>query len=566
MRLKTAVVAGGAGAAVLFAALLSAPLVAAEPAVSVRILFDFGDGTYVWAEETIPDPAAFNATWDAVDRAATTRGIEIETTWYPVHGVFVDDVGDRDPPGGVGVFEWNATSLRWQGALKGISTLTLRDGAAIALYDAGFTARTYIERRPVPTPDDPKPSAMFRGDLANSGLANSPAPHQVRPLWDRDTGNKEIGSTPAVAGGRVFVTTLGGILALDARTGTILWNNSHVRGFSSPAVFNDSVYLGTSAGSVVRLRATSGTVQWETRLLSQTGFTGISSSAKVVFDWLFIGTFNETGGAGEVVSLWEGNGTVRWRHATGSIHFSSVAYADDTLYVGVMGRYNTTTQITFDPPYGVLALDAASGQQRWFRPTGGSVAASPAILGPNVVVPSKDGRVVALNRTTGVPVWEAPVDAGVSSPAVFGDTVYVGGGAFGAGGKVTALDGATGSVRWTFTPNGPVQSSITYADGVLVFATNTDRGTVYGINATTGVLEWAYEPSPPQYILGSPVIADGIVYAPSDNGHVVALAQAPADVPPSPFGAVAVGGIAAGAVIVAVAAWVLLRRRGRHGE
>ncbi|TLZ89027.1 MAG: hypothetical protein E6K04_08625 [Methanobacteriota archaeon] len=235
--------------------------------------------------------------------------------------------------------------------------------------------------------------------------------------------------------------------------------------------------------------------------------------------------FNESGGPGEVVALWEGNGSVAWRHPTGSIHYSSPAYADGAVYVGVMGRYNTTSQVTFDPPYGVLSLDAATGMEHWFFATLGSVAASPAVLGPNVIVPAKDGTVYALNRSTGALAWEASVDAGISSPAVFGDTVFVGGGAFGSPGRVVALNSDNGSVKWSFRPNGPVQSSITYAAGRIVFASNEDHGTIYAVNAASGTLAWSFEPSPSDYILGSPVVADGVVYAPSDNGHVYALGQ-----------------------------------------
>src|SRR5205807_2057327 len=224
----------------------------------------------------------------------------------------------------------------------------------------------------------------------------------------------------------------------------------------------------------------------------KTSFSGITSSPKVAFDWVYVGTFNETGGPGEVVALFEGNGTVAWRHPTGSVHFSSPAYADGTVYVGVMGFYNTTTQVSYNPPYGVLALDAASGHTRWFFPTRGSVAASPTVVGANLVVPSKDGYVYALDRSAGTLVWEARVDAGISSAAVFGDILFVGGGAFGSPGKVTALDAASGSTKWSFAANGPVQSSITYAGGTIVFATNAANGTVYAVNAKQGTLVWSF--------------------------------------------------------------------------
>ena len=564
MRLRTGLFVLAVGCAVLATAVLGAWPVAGSPTVTVRILFDLGDGSYVWAAETIADPTATNATWLAVKSAASASALTLSTTWYPDYGVFINVLGGR--PAYVGVFGWNTTSRGWQLANVGISKMVLHEGDAIALYSGAYESTSFALRRPVPTPEHPQPALEFRGDLSNSGVAGSAAPDRIRVSWDRDTGKREIGSTPAVAYGKVFVTTMGWTVALDAANGNVLWNTSKAKGFSSPAVFNNSVYVGTSSGTVVRLNVTDGALLWETRLLATTSFSGITSSPKVAYDRVFVGTFNETGGPGEAVALWEGNGSVAWRHSTGSIHYSSPAYADGAVYVGVMGRYNTTSQVSFNPPYGVLSLDAVTGLERWFFATHGSVAGSPAVLGPNLIAPAKDGTVYALNRSTGVLVWKASVDAGISSPAVFGDSIFVGGGAFGSPGRVVALNSGNGSVKWSFAPNGPVQSSITYAGGRIVFSTNEDHGTIYAVDAVTGALVWSFEPFPPDYILGSPVVADGVVYAPSDNGHVYALGPASADQNPlGSVGVVLIGGAILGAGVLVGAVWILVRRRSRSG-
>src|SRR6266571_1402394 len=486
------------------------PSTLANPPVEIRILFDLGDGTYLWANETVSDPAVTNATGLAVLRAANANGIAIVSTWYASFGVAILDLGNRHPPAGfIGLYKWNVTNHGWDLTSVGISSLVVSEGDAIALYNAGFDSHTFDVRQPVPSPDDPLPSMEFRGDLANSGASNSPAPDAIRPIWDRDTGAREIGSTPAVAYGKVFITTMHGLFALDAKTGGTLWTEPLARGFSSPAVFDHSILVGTSNGTVIRLNA-----------------------------------------------------------SDGSVHYSSTASADGSVYVGIMGTYNTTSQVTFDPPYGVLALNAATGEENWFFPTAGSVAASPAIAGPRLIAPSKDGNVYAINRATGTLAWQAQVDAGISSPAVSGSTVFVGGGAFGGNGLVVALDVTTGVRRWSFAPNGPVQASITYADGKVLFATNSAHGTVYALNATTGSLVWSFEPSPAEYILGSPVVADGVVFAPSDNGHVYALGQslaAPNSMPASLSPWVYLGAPIVVAAVIAVLVVLAFRRRPRRG-
>ena len=567
MGLRWAFVASLAAAMVLVAG-ASVPAAAQGYAadIPVQLLFDFGDGSYIWASVAIRWVNETNTTWDLISETAGTLGIPIETAWFPSFGVGILDIGDRNPPAGfIGIFLWNRTAHGWELTDEGVSTLVLREGDTLALSNAAFDSVTYETRRPVPTPDDRSPAATFRGDAANRGVASS-SPDRTRVVWDRDTGVVEIGATPAVAYGRVYVNTIDGFVALDEATGEGLWQNPEARGFSSPAVFDDSVFVGSSNGTVYRMNATDGRVEWSTRLLGETGFSGITSSPKIVFDSLYIGTFNESGGPGEIVSLWVSNGTVGWRTETGSVHFSSPAYADGTLYVGVAGRYNTTSQITFEPPFGLLALDAATGEERWFFETSGSVSASPAVAGSTVVLAAKDGQVYAIDRHTGAQTWAADVQAGVSSPAVDGDWVFVGGGSFGGQGRVTALDLATGDVRWTFAPNGPVQSSLTSSAGKVLFSTNTANGSVYALDAATGDLVWRFTPSPAQYILSSPVVADGMVFAASDNGHVFALGEGVQVVDGgfSSLGLLGLLGVLVAGVAVVVIVFLVLRRP-RHG-
>jgi len=535
--------------------------------IPIEILFDFGDGAYLWSYATFSHVNETNNTWDTIRLTAGSLGISIESAWFSCCGVAILDIGNRDPPAGfVAIYLWNRTSHRWELTSEGVTSLDLREGDVLALSNAGFDSVTFELRAPVPSPDNPFPSVMFRGDAWNRGVSISRSPDRPRTLWDRDTGVPEIGATPAVAYGRVFVTTMRGLVALDARTGDVLWNASAARGFSSPAVFDESVFVGSSNGSVYRLNATDGSIEWATPLLAETGFSGITSSPTVAFDSVFIGTFNETGGPGEVVSLWASNGTVRWRVGTGSVHFSSPAYADGSVYVGVAGGYNTTSQITFDPPYGVIALDAATGDEEWFFETSGSISASPAVAGSYLVVPSKDGNVYAIERSDGSEVWRSAVGAGVSSASVWAGTAFVGGGSFSSAGRISALNLSTGLERWSFAPNGPVQASVTYSDGKIFFATNTAQGTVYAVSATTGEIAWAISPIPAQYILSSPVVANGIVFAASDNGHVYAIGQEE-PVPPVVGGvpSVPLVGVASVSVVaVAVVVALLVVRRSRR--
>ncbi len=508
--------------ALLLASVVPMPSTRASQAISATILFDLGDGTYYWSNVTVANPRGENASWNATITAAAEHNLRVKWVWFSqYHAIFVTDIGDRNPPGGPGLLVWNRTTGIWEQSALGISDLVLKDGDSLAWYDAAFDPNTYIYPLPVPTPDDAFPATQFRGDLRNTGGSISEAPNSNSLLWDHDTGVREVDSTPVMAYGRVFVATLKGLLALDARSGGEIWRNPGVRGMSTPALFNGTLIVGGADGRLHWVSSLDGRELRNVTLLTHTRFSGITSSPKVLYDRVFVGTFNESGGPGEVAALSVRDGTILWRHPTPSIHLSSAAIDNGTLYIGVMGYYNTTTQVTFDPPFGLLALNITDGLQRWFFPTGASVAASPTVHGSLVLFPAKDGFMHALDAR-GREVWRAGVGAGVSSAAVGDGFIFVGGGAFGGPGRIVALD-SSGSVRWSFTPNGAVQGSIAYADHKVFFSTNTANGTIYGLNATTGALVWNFEPTPREFILGSPAIADGRLYAPSDNGHLYAF-------------------------------------------
>ncbi len=127
----------------------------------------------------------------------------------------------------------------------------------------------------------------------------------------------------------------------------------------------------------------------------------------------------------------------------------------------------------------------------------------------------------------------------VSSPAVSGDTVYVGS----ADHSVYALSTADGSVKWRYKTRGPVNSSPAVAMG-MVFVASLD-GNVYALDAVDGKVEWEFKtggerrftapgihgtmprtelmPDPFDVFLSSPAVVDRTVYIGSGDHHVYAL-------------------------------------------
>ena len=540
---------------------------------SLEVLFDLGDGRYVWSLPIqVPHPDAPNATWNATLQGAAQMGVSIQWTWYACCGVYVTGLDGLNPATGTGLFLWNKTTGAWDLASVGLSSLRVGGNYTttyLALSNSAFDSVTYAARYPVPTPDDMYPATQFRYDLANDGAAHF-GPTSGHLFWDRGLPLQEITATPAVGYGKVFVDTMDGFYALNFWNGTIAWTNLAIKGLSSPALVDGKVLAGGTDGRLHALNATDGAELWNVTLVAHPVFSGITSSPKVAYDLAYVGTFNETGGPGEVVAVWISNGTVAWRHATASIDFSSPAVYDGSVYVGIMGLYNTTSQVTWKPPYGVLALDARTGAEEWYFATADSVAASPIATAHLIVVPSKDGDLYAINRTTGNLTWKDALEAGVSSPALAGDTLVVAGGSFGGSGTVSGVFLGNGAVLWTFHPNGPVQGSVTVAGGVAYFATNVANGTVYAVDVGTGALVWSYMPpnsaTSTDFIFSSPVVADSMLLVAGDNGHVYAFGS-PAGFPsgsPSPDYTVWVVGIALVLAAAVAAAYVVHWRRSRR--
>ena len=204
------------------------------------------------------------------------------------------------------------------------------------------------------------------------------------------------------------------------------------------------------------------------------------------------------------------------------------------LLAAVAGASVRTTTLRAQEPSPPLGPDvpmvgvnpARTGEQPGPNPTGeltvawtfateGEVRSSPAVAGELVYVATADGRLHAVRRRGPVEeVWRAEGTWVATSPAVVGDTVYLGGIP-----ALRAFDAATGDERWAFdVGQGTGTGDPAVVDGVAYVADR--QGTLVALDAAEGAERWrfafesTFEPAP--------AVADGVVYL---NGfpHLVAL-------------------------------------------
>ncbi|HVL87045.1 MAG TPA: PQQ-binding-like beta-propeller repeat protein [Candidatus Thermoplasmatota archaeon] len=225
-------------------------------------------------------------------------------------------------------------------------------------------------------------------------------------VWPPFSTPRIVHASPAVAEGRVYFAHEGGeVVALDAATGTRVWNRT-LGGdvYSSPTVAEGLLYVGAYDHAVYALNASTGAVAWQ----RSTGGL-VDSTPAVSGGVVYVGSWDHR------LYAWDAQtGAPRWNVSTGGAIVSDPSVAGGVVYVG-----SGSTKLH--------AYRASDGVERWSFETGGLVATSAAVSGDTVYFGSVDDWVYALNATDGRLRWSRQTGGDVwSSPAVVDGTVYVG--------------------------------------------------------------------------------------------------------------------------------------------
>ena len=294
---------------------------------------------------------------------------------------------------------------------------TVTDGVAYVatspyLYaldaDTGAVRRTYdFCCEDLLSSDPAVANGIIYVGLFDTGLHALDAKTGAR-LWNYPPIARVICS-PAVANGRVYFNDSednngDGVYALDAKTGKPLWFSIINSSFSSPAVANGVVYVGSDDSNLYALDAVTGVKLWN----YTTGWV-VRTSPVVANGVVYFGSYDKN-----VYALNASTGAKLWSYATGDWVWSSPAVANGVVYVG-----------SYD--HNVYALDAFTGAKLWSYTTGNAVYSSPAVANGVVYVGSLDGNLYALNAGSGARLWTyVTADRVWSSPTVVNGVVYAG--------------------------------------------------------------------------------------------------------------------------------------------
>lgn len=392
-------------------------------------------------------------------------------------------------------------------------------------------------------------------------------------------------------------TDNGDFFALDTGTGAIAWAvklDGPVR--ASPLVSDGAVWVGTSFGQTIyKLDASTGAIECSHATPSVLYSSPVAATPPGGTASVYFAT--ELGSAaGQVLSVSATTCTVQWGFSSYPVRagtWDPLSYEVDATGepLVLFGSSN--------PDDSAYAVDALTGAEVWRFQTSGvgdfDIGSGLTVSPPGVngfadgvaYVPGKDGLVYALDLTTGAQLWVASLgtsgaNESLSTAALDGTSLVVGDAV-----GVCDLNAVTGRLTWSYqtpkttriVPPGPweVISSPAISGPVgHEVVTFGDLGGVFRV-LTLATGKQLYHHRTGSWVSGSPAVSNGAVLASSSDGFLYDFAAgmgnqtsvtaidspAPGSVVANPGGNITVSGTASGSA--GVAAVVAAVRQGGSG-
>ena len=228
-------------------------------------------------------------------------------------------------------------------------------------------------------------------------------------LWNYSTGGP-VESSPAVDNGIVYAgSSNGSLYALNATNGDKIWSFSTDIIYSSPTFVDDVVYFAGSH-TVYALNAKSGLMLWNNSITS--AYWGIYSSPAVANGVVYIGSDDHN-----LYALNATDGRQLWVYPTENWVESSPTVANGIVYVSSEDE-------------NLYALNAANGQKIWnYNITLDTANGESIAVANNVVyvLSGLNGEIKALNAKTGELIWSSSTTDCQPFPIIVGNVLYVGG-------------------------------------------------------------------------------------------------------------------------------------------
>ncbi len=374
------------------------------------------------------------------------------------------------------------------------------------------------------------PWPVFRRDRRNSGRSPHRAEYNGDQPWTFQTA-KGIFSTPVIdVEGTIYVGSGDHFFYAIGRDGLLRWKFQTGEIIDSAAALShdsgrgeDFITLISGDGFMYQLRVGEN-IQLEDRLVWK-------FEAELRTEVSYNRWFEGNVAIGADGTIYAGNtnfnyyavtsdGRFKWTFSTGSNNWSQAAFGEDgTIFWGSLDTF-------------IRAVSPA-GRELWRRRTLGFIAASAAVGSDGTVyIGSFDSRFYALDPVSGRVKWKFPCLDHIYSSAGLGEDqegntnrIYFGS----TDGSLYALD-PTGKMVWKYDTGAPIRSSPAVGlspDGLEIVYFGCGNGRLYALNGAEGTLRWTYDTTPDDPELrdrndlnGSPALGETGVYIGGEHGFL----------------------------------------------
>lgn len=346
----------------------------------------------------------------------------------------------------------------------------------------------------------------YRGDSARTGAMPGPGPAgNPSIVWSFQAGGP-IGSSPAVVNGTVFLTSEDGMVhALDLRTGSEVWSASlgaEARA-ASPLVVGGAVVVGDLDGVLHALDASTGEQRWVVRVDGP-----IAGAAGSAGDLIVAAT-----SVGSAYAVASDTGEVRWRTTLPGGVSRSVAVTLQVAYFGTSGGSLVAVRIE-DGTIKWETKIADSGEGGTPTAAGGLVFAATGLSSDDL----ESSGVVAVDASTGDVRWRyaSHEPANLYTPAIVDGRAFI----VGKDMSVVALEASSGAPIWSTSTGASNDALASVADGFVYVATS--GGTLQALSADDGGHIWQVDIKGKPY---APVVVDGLVLVGTSRGSLLAIGE-----------------------------------------
>ncbi|MCV6621585.1 MAG: outer membrane protein assembly factor BamB [Cellvibrionaceae bacterium] len=345
-------------------------------------------------------------------------------------------------------------------------------------------------------------------------LVDFEAAVELKEVWSKDIGagqdTRFSRLTPALDGDTLYAAgSEGEVVSLNAQTGKELWSKDLDRELAGGVgVGPNNLYLGGYTGSVYALSRNDGSEQWQTKLSSEILSAPQSNGEVVVVQTL----------DGRLYGLNAQNGEQIWRY-------------DNP--VPVLTLRGTANPVIFaDKVYAgfasgkAVALRLADGVQVWEQrvavPQGKTelervvdIDATPLLQGNIIYASAYQGRIMAINRSNGRPMWAADSSSHKDISSLHGN-IYVSS----ADDRVRALNSGNGEQVWENDNMLRRELGAPHAIGGYVAVTDFE-GYIHILDREDGRFV-AREKVDGDGVRASMISGDGLLYVYGNSGELVA--------------------------------------------